>query len=177
MVLSAPITRLLFERGAFTGYSTRITAAALFYYAAGLLACGGIKVLVSAFYSLQDTMTPVKVASVSLIVNIILNLSLMGPLKVGGLALANSAASMFNCVLLYVSLRKKIGQLGIGGIIGSLVKILAAGAVMALVCCFTMAKAGVLAAIAAGAAAYLLACLALRSGELKEILLWISGKR
>jgi putative peptidoglycan lipid II flippase len=49
MVLSAPITRLLFERGAFTGYSTRITAAALFYYAAGLLACGGIKVLVSAF--------------------------------------------------------------------------------------------------------------------------------
>ncbi|MCX5716443.1 MAG: murein biosynthesis integral membrane protein MurJ, partial [Candidatus Omnitrophica bacterium] len=176
MVLSEPITRLLFQRGAFTAYSTRITADALFFYAVGLIACGGIKVLVSAFYSLQDTKTPLKAGAAALVVNVLLNLMLMGPLKAGGLALANSLASILNCAVLYIALRNKIGQLGISTVWDSLVKILAAGLVMLVACNFVLVKTNVIAAIPAGIIAYLLTCFLLKSSELKEILSWVLRK-
>jgi putative peptidoglycan lipid II flippase len=48
-MLGRPIIRLLFQRGAFTAYSTSITQSALFFYSFGLLAYGGIKILVTAF--------------------------------------------------------------------------------------------------------------------------------
>jgi len=177
MVLSTPITKLLFERGAFTAYSTQITSNALFFYAVGLVACGGIKVLVNAFYSLQDTATPVKTAAVSLIINIVLNLLLMGPLKVGGLALATSIAAIFNCVLLYIFLRKKIGSLGIGKILGSLFKILLAGLIMGLLCYFTSLRVNVIVTIFLGIGSYFLVCFLLGSHELKEFLSWISKRK
>jgi putative peptidoglycan lipid II flippase len=177
IVLSVPITRALFERGAFTSYSTQITADALLFYAIGLLACGGIKILVSAFYSLKDTMTPVKVAAFSLALNIALNIVLMAPLKTGGLALATSLAAVFNCGLLYRMLRKNIGPLGIGRIRGSLLRILAAGLVMGAFCYYLSDRVNVILNIARGGSVYFLACLVLRSSEIKELSSWILRKR
>jgi putative peptidoglycan lipid II flippase len=177
MVLSAPITRVLFERGAFTAYSTRITSDALFFYSLGLLACGGIKILVSAFYSLKDTVTPVKVAAISLVLNVILNFVFMLPLKVGGLALATSLAAVFNCVLLYRLLRRKIGPLGISKIVESVIKILSAGLIMGTFCYYLSGRINVIFTIALGCGIYFLACLFLRSSELKEVLSWILRKK
>ncbi len=112
-VFSDLIVRILFERSAFTSYSTLVTSRALLFYSVGLLSCAAIKVLVSAFYALQDTRTPVKTAALSLVANIILNLALMGPLKIGGLALATSLSATMNAVLLYYFLRKRLGGLHI----------------------------------------------------------------
>jgi putative peptidoglycan lipid II flippase len=111
IILSRPITRILFERGEFNTYSTSITSLALLFYSFGLFAYGGVKVLASCFHSLQDTLTPVKVASVCLIINVLLNLILIFPLKVGGLALASSISATTNFLILYSILRRKIGQL------------------------------------------------------------------
>ncbi|MFA4843289.1 MAG: lipid II flippase MurJ, partial [Candidatus Omnitrophota bacterium] len=177
MVLSAPITRTLFERGAFGPYSTGITADALFFYAIGLLACGGIKILVSVFYSLKDTLTPVKVAAVSLVLNIILNIVLMAPLRASGLALATSLAAIFNCVALYRLLRRKIGPLGIGRITDSLIKVTTAGLAMGLFCYYLSARLNVIFNIALGCGVYFLASLLLGSSEIKEFSSWILRKR
>lgn len=177
MVLSVPITRTLFERGAFSAYSTHITSSALFSYSIGLIACGGIKVLVSAFYSLKDTATPVKVAVFSLFLNIILNILLMGPLKVGGLALATSLAAVLNCFLLYRFLRKKIGRLGISGILDSVFKISLAGAAMGVFCYCASFKVNVILNVIFGCAVYFTACLLLGAREMKELLSWISKRR
>ncbi|KPK41796.1 MAG: hypothetical protein AMJ78_04465 [Omnitrophica WOR_2 bacterium SM23_29] len=130
LILSAPIVKALFERGSFDRYSTEITSYALFYYSLGLFAYAGVKILVSAFYSLKDTLTPVKVALVALILNIILNLTLMWPLKVGGLALATSISSAVNFILLYYFLRKKIGPLGGFKVLKAIGRILLAGIIM-----------------------------------------------
>ena len=59
---------LLFQRGAFDPVTTRLTAEALLYYAVGLWAFSGVRIVVSAFYALQDTKTPVKIAVISLLV-------------------------------------------------------------------------------------------------------------
>jgi len=112
VVLREPIVYLLFKRGAFDVETVRLTATALLYYCAGLWAFSAVRIVVSMFYALQDTKTPVKMAVVSIAVNVLLGIGLMGPLKHGGLALATSLASVVNLLLLIWALRQKIGMLG-----------------------------------------------------------------
>jgi len=107
IILGKPIVQLFFERGAFDAYASVMTVRALFYYTLGLWAFSGIRVMVSAFYALQDTKTPVKVAVIALTVNLGLSLWLMGPLKHGGLALALSIASSVQFLLLIFFLKRK----------------------------------------------------------------------
>ncbi|NQT32675.1 MAG: murein biosynthesis integral membrane protein MurJ [Candidatus Omnitrophica bacterium] len=130
MILAEPIVRILFQRGEFTGYSTSITTSALFFYSIGLFAYAGIKILVGAYYSMGDTRTPVKTASMALGVNLVLNLILMWPLKIGGLALATSIAAITNFMVLYVILRRRIGDVGTSRIVSSFLRTCAASLVM-----------------------------------------------
>ncbi|MBD3380534.1 MAG: murein biosynthesis integral membrane protein MurJ [Candidatus Omnitrophica bacterium] len=132
MVLSRPIVRILFQRGEFSGYSTSITSGALFFYAIGLLAYAGIKIMVSTYYSMGDTRTPVKTAAVSLGVNVVLNLSLMWHLKISGLALATSLAAVCNFVMLYVILGKRVGDIGTGELLRSFARVGVSTVVMAV---------------------------------------------
>jgi putative peptidoglycan lipid II flippase len=122
IVLGKPIITLLFQRGAFTSVTTIMTAQALLYYSVGLWAFAGLRVFVSAFYSLQDTKTPVKVAVVAMIANIVFSLVLMGPLKHGGLALALSLASTLQLFMLIFLLRKRLGGIEGGAVIHSMVR-------------------------------------------------------
>ncbi len=130
IILRRPIISLLFERNAFNEYSTQITSMALLYYCIGLFAYAGVHILSRSFYSLQDMKTPVKVASFAMVTNIVLNLSLMWPLKVGGLALATSLSSILNLCLLSHFLRKRIGDFGGREIMLSCLRILIASAIM-----------------------------------------------
>lgn len=111
MILGKPIIYVLFQRGAFNAYATRMTHEALFCYALGLWAFSGNRILVSGFYALQDTKTPVKVAVVAVVVNIILSLVLMGPLRHAGLALSLSAASSLQFCLLAILLFRQVRTL------------------------------------------------------------------
>ena len=130
MVLAKPIVRILFQRGEFTSYSTNITVSALFFYSIGLFAYAGIKILVSTFYAMGDTKTPVRTAVIALGINVVLNLILMWPLKIGGLALATAIASISNFAVLYVILNKRIGDIGTKKIMSSFLRILFSGFVM-----------------------------------------------
>lgn len=105
------IIDVLFRRGEFTVDSLRITSRALFFYAFGLFFYCGIKLLVTSFYSLKDTITPAKTATVSLIVNVFLSGLLMFPLQIGGVALGTSLAALCNFFLLYRHLVRKIGAI------------------------------------------------------------------
>lgn len=111
MILAVPIVRVVFERGQFDPYSTAITATALGYYAIGLWAFGGTKIIVSTFHALQDTRTPVKIAGIGLLLNVVLNFALMYPLKVGGIALASSLSGISSFLILFYLLNKKVGGL------------------------------------------------------------------
>lgn len=108
-LLSDPIIHVLFERGRFSMLDAERTAQALAYYALGLTFISAVKILVSAFYAVQDTKTPVKVAFVSLIVNIVFNWILMQPLKQAGIALATSIAAGVSVIQLITILQKKHG--------------------------------------------------------------------
>lgn len=137
IMLRFPIVNALWERGEFTRMATEGTAFALLCYAVGLFACAGVRVIVSAFYSLQDTKTPTKIGIYSIILNIALNLILMGPLKHGGIALATSLAAMFNMLALIYILRKRLGRLGGRKILASVLNLSVAVAGMGIVVYFS----------------------------------------
>ena len=183
MMLAVPITKVLFERGAFTSYSTSITSDALFFYAFGLVACGGLKVLANAFYAMGDTRTPVRAALYSAILNLFMNLALMWPLKVGGLTLANSIAVTFNFGMLYILLAKKLGDFGSTHIRESFLRVAAASAAMAIVIKVLMAWLGgcsiisLALVISGGIAAFLASSFLFGVKEIKEPVEWLRKRR
>ena len=116
MVLSRPIVRLVFERGALDQVASAMTAAALFFYAVGLVGQASAILLTRGFYALQDTRTPVKLGLVMVAVNLILSLFFIRYLQHAGLALANSLANLTYLVLLLEFLKGKIPGLREGGL-------------------------------------------------------------
>jgi len=179
IVLAEPITRTLFERGRFDHYSTLITANALIFYAIGLFSYSGIKILVSCFYSLQDTLTPVKIAGMSLFLNIALNVALMFPLKIGGLALSASISGIFNFFALFYMLRKKIGHLDGYKILSSFLKATMASLAMAAViylCAFKLCL-NLFIVMSIAMLSYIAAAFIFGVKEVKEFLSWTLKKR
>lgn len=131
LLLSRPLIQAVFERGEFNADSTNVTASVLFFFSLGLMGYGGVKVLAAAFHALQDTRTPVKAAIIALIVNAVLNVILMFPMKVSGIALASSIAAMVNLGLLYHFLARRLGGFA-DHFAGFFRKVIVAGFVQAL---------------------------------------------
>ncbi len=101
VVLAAPVTTVLFERGAFGAAAASATALALMAYAAGIPAYVLIKVLTPGYFARKDTVSPVRIAIVCMAVNLALNLIVLWWLKhAAGLALATALAAWLNIYLL-----------------------------------------------------------------------------
>lgn len=132
LVFRVPIVQLLFERGAFDRTVTLATADAVFYYALGLGAYVSTRVLVPAFYSIQDTATPVKIGAIAVLLNIVASIVLMRPLGASGLALATALASFANLALLLRTLRRRLGSLGEEPLLPPLLRLGVAAAAMGL---------------------------------------------
>ena len=111
IALKTPIIHLLFQRGLFDAFATQMTARALLCYAIGLWAIAGVRTVVPAFYALQDTWTPLKIALICLGANVVLNFLLIVPLKHAGLALATSLSSILNLLLLFRKLSPRLGRI------------------------------------------------------------------
>jgi putative peptidoglycan lipid II flippase len=143
----------------------------------------GVRVVTAAFYSMQDTRTPVKSAVLALVCNVLLSLALMGPLGHCGLALANAAASAVNFSLLFWFLRRKLGRIQTRVILRSFLKTAAASLVMAAFAAAALRggmwleggraavkSAALGATMAVSLALYLIICRLLRSAELAWLL-------
>lgn len=113
-VLAKPILITLFQYQAFQLEDVNMAALSLVAYAAGLPAFIAVKVLAPGFYARQDTKTPVKIAVIAMVSNMVLNLLFVGAMVFwhiqgphAGLALASSAAAYINAGLLFYQLRKQ----------------------------------------------------------------------
>jgi putative peptidoglycan lipid II flippase len=134
ILLRYPIVHLVFEHGSFTQADTLATATALLCYAVGLWAFAGVRIIVSAFYSLQDTRTPAVTAGIAVGANIVLSLWLMTILDAAGLALATALASMLNGSILVAVLHRRLGRVDWGAIVRSGCRVLAACIPMVVIC-------------------------------------------
>jgi putative peptidoglycan lipid II flippase len=191
IVLSRPITQMLFERGEFDAVSTARTAAVVVCYCVGLFAYSGQKIIANGFFAVQDTKTPVKIGVVTLLANLVMNFILMGPMKEAGLALATSLAGILQLALLLFYVRRRIPGFPYKEVFRSFAGILAASLGMGAVCLAVLrpleslwahATTGVLLiqvgiSMAAAIACYVLFCFLLRVREIKEAAEWILSRR
>jgi putative peptidoglycan lipid II flippase len=120
ILLRYPIVHLVFEHGSFTRADT--------------IAFAGVRIIVSAFYSLQDTKTPAVTAAIAVGANIGLSLWLMTMLDAAGLALATALASMLNGTILVALLHRRLGRVEWGTILRSGGRVLVACGPMVLIC-------------------------------------------
>lgn len=172
LVLGAPFVALLFQRGQFDARSTVQTAWALQFFALALFAHAGLEIVARAFYALHDTFTPVAVSLGAMALNIALSLALLAPLAHGGLALANSLATILEMTTLLLILRRRLGGVDERRIARSGARsVVAASAMAAVLAPFAQhfAAAPILVASVGaliGGAVYLIVALALRSDEI-----------
>jgi putative peptidoglycan lipid II flippase len=129
-LLSEPITRLLFQRAAFTAADTAEMTPVLAVYALGLPFLSFTTVALRGFYSLKDTATPVKAAALSFAVNLVLSIVLMRSLSTVGLALASNLAVLAQALFLQVELARRLPGLGFAPLLPNLGKIVVASALM-----------------------------------------------
>src|SRR5690625_1250750 len=133
VALREPIVRLLFEVGEFGPEDTTATAYGLLFFAIGVFAVSSVQVLTRAYYSMQDTITPVKIGAIAVLTNGGLSLILLRTTNLGhgGLALAFSVAAVLQMTLQFALLRRKLdGRLPWSAIAGTFGKSLAAAVVM-----------------------------------------------
>ncbi|MCK5284879.1 MAG: murein biosynthesis integral membrane protein MurJ [Alphaproteobacteria bacterium] len=98
-VIPHQLITVLFERGAFTPEDTKVTAFVLRCYALGLPAYIAVKVFSTAHWARQDTVTPVKIAVVATIANIVMSLIFIWYIGVAGVALATGIAGWIQFIM------------------------------------------------------------------------------
>jgi putative peptidoglycan lipid II flippase len=98
---------VLYQHGEFAANDTMEVQWVLIFYAVGL--CGYFlqQLITRAFYSAKDSKWPAQTALIAVAVNVTLNLTLIWPLGVKGLALATALCSYLQVVILWGVLRKK----------------------------------------------------------------------
>ncbi|MFT5109360.1 MAG: putative peptidoglycan lipid II flippase, partial [Pseudoalteromonas tetraodonis] len=105
IVMPSAIISTLFERNAFTAEDTRQTSLALAGFAMGLPGYVLIKVLQPGYFAREDTKRPMKMAGITVAVNIIVSLMLFPVFRHVGVAVATAVAAWVNVLLLAVGLR------------------------------------------------------------------------
>ena len=106
--MSAPIVKLIYERGAFDAEATFFTAQALTYYSIGFIALTFIPMITRAYYSIHEMRTPFFIGILMFIVNFVLNLILSPIMGGAGIALSTSIASILFVVIGLYGLNKRL---------------------------------------------------------------------
>jgi putative peptidoglycan lipid II flippase len=132
IVLAEPIVALIYQRGMFLPADTSAAAAALMFYAPGLVGYSAVKIASPTFYAMRDSRTPVIVSVISVLVNLGLNLALVRVMGFRGLAFGTAIAAVFNALALLWLLRGRLGGLDGRRLFETLVKISAASVAMGL---------------------------------------------
>jgi putative peptidoglycan lipid II flippase len=130
IALSTPIVRLLLEHGRFLPSDTAPTAAAVTFYAMGLVGYSAARIASPTFYALRQSRVPVIVSVCTIAVNILLSVVFVRALGFRGLALGTSLAALANGALLLALLHRRLDGIHAGALGITLVKTTAAGIVM-----------------------------------------------
>jgi putative peptidoglycan lipid II flippase len=183
LVLAEPITRLLYERGAFGPEDTDRVTSALVWFSVSLPFSGANLLLTRTFFSLQRPWIPTRVALLSLLVNAAVSLALYAPFGIPGIVIGTVVSTAATTFALAFALRRELaGRLEAGTTLLAVARMTAAAAVLAAVSyavwrgldrllgdALAAQAIAVGAALVAGSAAYAAGVVALRVGEAQSV--------
>ena len=134
LVLATPITRLLYQHGAFGPKSTHLVSIALFWFSFSLPFAGLNLLLTRTFFALQRPWIPTKLAAMNMVVDLIVSVALYKPLGIAGLVIGTAAANIVMTALQLYRLRIGFnGHLEGGQTLMITARILVATVIMALI--------------------------------------------
>lgn len=136
IIYRTELIKIVFERGAFDSAAVNSTQVLLGIYSAGILFMAMRDLLTKMYYSLKDTVTPAKNATIGVILNILLNLTLPFFLGVNGLAIGTSLTAIVISLRLLHVITKKNESINLHSFLSNLSKILLASIVMCAVILF-----------------------------------------
>jgi putative peptidoglycan lipid II flippase len=181
-VLAEPITRLVYERGAFGAEATDLTATAMLWWSISLPFQGVSLLFSRTFFSLQRPWATTALAGVNLLVNAALAAALYGPFEIAGIVVGTVAGTVVMCVAQGWILRRELHGIEGARLLSAALRMLAGAAVLGALAYLTWAglddllgrslaaqAVAVLGAIAVGTAAYAAAVWALRVPEARQI--------
>ncbi len=185
VLLAEPIVSVLYQHGRFDAHQTSEAAGALRYYAIGLGGYAALKVLVNAFYALDQRRTPMYVSFFAVALNLLLNWIFTRQLGWGhrGLAFSTGCVATFNFLILYALMHRHLKRLETRRMSALLLKVALASGALGLVCwsaqrwlfldwaqlTFGLRLAGLLLTIAAGIVVFIGCGTWLRIEEMHEL--------
>lgn len=184
-MLAEPIISVIYQRGKVTPHDVTQAAAALKFYAIGLAAYSGMKVIAPAFYAIDRRKTPMVVSFIAVGTNLLLNWFFTFKMDLGhkGLALSTGLVATINFLVLYALMRRHVGGLETRTMFMALGKIAVAGTLLILICWaaqtwvlagwsrmnFGMRLLSLLGTIFAGCGAFFTAAFLLKLDEMHDV--------
>lgn len=110
IVLSKPIASVIYGYGKMGAEDVKAISTLLKFYSVGMLGLGLNEILSKAFFSLQDSRTPMRNSVISMVINILLAYVLYNVMATNGLALAAAGGSIVNAVLNWVLYAQKVSR-------------------------------------------------------------------
>ena len=139
-VLAVPILATLFLHGKFTAHDVLMARLSLMAYSFGIVGFILVKVLAPGYFARQDTKTPVRIAMIAMVVNMVCNVAFVVPMVMldiegphMGLALATTLSSFVNSGLLLRGLWKSGVYRPTTGWLRLFIQVLLANSVMLVV--------------------------------------------
>ena len=131
-ICASDIVKIVYERGSFSSDASALTALGLMFYGMMYAFSAIQEVVTRAFYGMKDTKTPLKTASIAIVSNAIMSylFSKIFGLGLGGIALGTTISTFFAALLLIIALRKRVPELKLGQLKGSIIKIIISSAVL-----------------------------------------------
>jgi putative peptidoglycan lipid II flippase len=189
-VLAEPITRLVYERGAFGAGATDLTSTAMVWWSISLPFQGVSLLFSRTFFSLQRPWATTALAGLNLAVNAALAAALYGPFEIAGIVLGTVVGTIVMCVAQGWILRGELHGIEGARLLSGVIRMLAAAALLAGVAYFAWKglddllgrslpgqAVSVLVAITAGSAIYAAAVWVLGVPEAKQIPRLLGSRR
>jgi putative peptidoglycan lipid II flippase len=135
IVVRDPATRLLFQHGQFTPNDTRLVAMSTALYSSAIWAFSLQQILNRAYYALHDTLTPLILSIITLIVNLAVEIPLLWtPLEESGMAAGTAVSFALQSIVMLHLLRRRVGRLGLSQSVKPVGKMLIATGLMWIAC-------------------------------------------
>jgi putative peptidoglycan lipid II flippase len=183
LVLSEPMTQLVYQRGEFDAAQTELVSEALFWFAFSLPFNGLFLLMTRTFFSLQQPWVPTAIAGGNLLLTALASLALYQPFGIGGIVAATAIATLGSVIAQVVILRRELDGLELSSLLATTVRVLVGAGLLAGVAWLvwsglesalgvgTIAQiVAVGGALLAGGATFLAAVLALRVPEAGQLI-------
>jgi len=130
-----PCIRLLFQHGSITPHDTELIARSVLWYSTAIWAFSLLQIVNRAYYSLHDTVTPLVMSIVNIVLNLVVELPLVWTgLGEAGMAVGTCVSFAVQAVVMLYMLDRRIGGLGLRELAAPVAKMTLATVLMVIAC-------------------------------------------